>query len=98
MTKSKLLEWSDILKSTPLDDEVQPTEFENYLFETQRGIIEYEVIEEEMAQLNDYCLVMLEATGKKLEKLKNNLQEYKSGKEKAFHQEWGDLTHDMIIG
>jgi hypothetical protein len=98
MTK-KLLEWSDLLKSFPFEEEedIQLTDVENYLFVTQTHVFEFVVIDEEMAQLNDYCLLLLNATSQKLTELKTDLKDYKSGKKNAYHSTMGDLTADQIM-
>lgn len=92
------LEWSNLLKGSDADGGSPLIDIENYLFETQTFIHEFMVVDEEMAQLNDYCLLILNATNKKISDFKTELEDYKSGKQTAQHSEIGDITEDVISG
>lgn len=96
--KNQHLEWSDLLKGFDDESGSPLTDVENYLFETQTSIHVFWVIDEEMAQLNDYCLLILNAANEKVSDLKSELKDYKSGKQKIHHPEIGDITEDVILG
>jgi hypothetical protein len=71
----------------------------NYLFETHSGRIEFIIIDTEMSQLNDYCVLCLNETAKKLQDLKEDAKEYKKGtKSVVVEPEQWDVTQDFVMG
>jgi hypothetical protein len=44
-------------------------EADSYLFQSSTGVVEFTVIEEEMAQLNDFCVVFTESIERKIGEL-----------------------------
>lgn len=75
---------------------MQEKSIRNYLFSTKSGRIEFVIIETEFSQLNDYCVLSLSETFKKLEELKSDLLELKSSGKRVIEPDYGDLTSDII--
>jgi len=69
-----------------------------YLFHSSAGTVEFVVIEEEMEQLHEYCLLCLDATNSKIEELHNQLIALKHGTENCEHPELGDIGVDAGMG
>ena len=89
MTDESTLDWS----SWVLSGEAPAA---NYLFETQSASIEFVVVATEFAQLNDYCVLCLEQTLGKLNELRGQLGNYKTGREPVIDPTYGDVTRDAI--
>ena len=53
-------------------------------------------IQEEMAQLNDFCLLCINGVSKHLGGLEEELQRYRSGEKRAEHLDIGDITDDVV--
>ena len=70
----------------------------NYLFQTLSGRIEFVVIDTEMAQLNDYCVLSLNETARKFHELENDVKNYRQGIERIVDAEFGEITQDVIMG
>lgn len=77
------------------DDFLSPP---SYVFQSQSFMVSFVVIQEEMEQLHDYCLLCLEAIDKKFSSLNKDLSDYRSGKKFAEAPEIGDVTGLMIDG
>ena len=54
--------------------------------------------QEEMAQLNDFCLLCLEGTAAKLNDFRRELSSYRMGERQAEHPEIGDITEEVAMG
>ena len=64
----------------------------DYLFREATGRIEFVIIQEEMAQLNDFCVVCLAGTAQKLRELRQELSNLNEGKLRIHNLEGEDVT------
>ena len=55
-------------------------------------------IQEEMSQLNDFCLLSLESTYEHVQKLKSYSSKLRSGEDIAFDEAMGDISDDVAWG
>jgi len=69
-----------------------------YLFRASAKSFEFLVIEEEMEQLHEYCLLCLDATNSKIKELHNQVIDLKSGNEECEHPELGDISDEVAMG
>jgi len=53
-------------------------------------------VQEEMAQLNDFCLLCIDGTSKHLAELQRTVKRYRDGKERADHPEFGDVSNEVV--
>lgn len=70
----------------------------SYLFESESGVVEFVIVQEDMDQLHDYCLLCIDAAHDKLKMLNRDLTDYQRGAEVAEYPELGDLTPEVIDG
>jgi hypothetical protein len=70
------------------------TPVKDYLFHSSDGLITFVVIEEEMAQLNDYCLLCLNGVSKRISELGQEYRELQSGERRIVDPDFGDATTD----
>jgi hypothetical protein len=52
-------------------------------------------IQEDMAQLNDFCLLCVEGTSKHLAELQHTAKRYRTGEERAEHPNFGDISDEV---
>lgn len=71
---------------------------EPYLFTTIKGRAEFVIIQEEMEELNDYCVISGNAVKAILKRKQKAYQKYLSGHERAIHPDFGELTDEVISG
>lgn len=71
-------------------------EADHYLFTSQHHRVEFTVIEEDMAQLNDYCVHFLEGTQAKISELKHQSKAGVGGRFEDLDGEEIDLSDDDI--
>lgn len=88
-TAHDLLEYEDVGE----DYVVSPS----YLFQTESCLVDFVVIQEELEQLHDYCLLCTNAAAAKLRDLDRELIGYKRGKIVA-DEVIGDITPEVIDG
>jgi hypothetical protein len=69
-----------------------------YLFSSAHGRVEFVIIEEEMSQLNDFCVLLLDSPRERLSYEAQSLERFTSGKEQVIDPELGDVTEDVIMG
>jgi hypothetical protein len=55
-------------------------------------------IQEDMAQLNDFCLLCVEGTSKHLAELQRTVKRYHTGEERAEHPDCGDISDQVAWG
>lgn len=82
-----------------LNQPLTPTgtpEADNYLFTNQHHRVEFTVIEEDMAQLNDFCMQFLEGTQAKISELKHQSEAGVGGSFQISEGEAIDLSDDDI--
>ena len=53
-------------------------------------------IQEDMAQLNDFCLLCVEGTSKHLVELQRTVKRYRTGEERAEHPDFGDKAMKLL--
>lgn len=84
-----LLYESDLLAigATPVRD---------YLFRSRSGLIQFVEIEEEMSQLNDFCHLFLVKSFQKVEELREETENFDSGKEKLVDPNFGDVSSNIV--
>jgi len=75
-----------------------PPPCEPYLFRSRVGRVEFISLEEEMTQLNDFCVILLDETERRLNKHRKDLADLASGRTIAEHPESGDISDDVIQG
>lgn len=100
MTENDLLCWSDELQAWFVNEEIQASIPEDYLFRVERFSKEFWTIATEMAQLNDYCVLFLQETFSKLNELKWKLKELEAGEKRVVVDEGplaGDYTGETIM-
>ena len=56
----------------------------------------FQGVQEEMAQLNDFCLLCIDGTSKHLAELQRTVKRYRDGKERADHPEFGDVSNKVV--
>ena len=69
----------------------------DYLFHCVTGLITFVVIEEEMVQLNDFCVICLESVSMQISKLKDEHEQLVSGGQKFIDPKWGDISSDAAM-
>ena len=72
---------------------------ENYLYvarDNSQPI--FQGIEEDMAQLNDFCLLCVEGTSKHLAELKHKARRYRTGEDRVEHPDFGDVSDEVACG
>ena len=78
---------------------LQETEgLEPYLFQSPFGDHVFAIIEEEMEELNDFCVVSYNAVEDSLKREKAQAKKYATGQDKLIHPEIGDVTEEALIG
>jgi len=75
-----------------------PPPCEPYLFQSKVGRVEFTSLEEEMSQLNDFCVILLDGTERRLNDHRKDLADLSSGRKTAEHPEFGDISDDVIQG
>ena len=90
MDIDNMLDWSDNLEFIG-----EPSD---YLFRSQTGYIEFVIVEEEMTQLNDYCVLCLIQTSKHLAQLEDERAQLERGECSLVDPDFGDFTHLRIDG
>lgn len=70
----------------------------SYVFQSQFGLVDFIIIQEEMEQLHEYCFLCLESTTSKLNGLVRNLEDYSTGAKVAEDPEMGDITLLVVDG
>ncbi len=78
---------------------LQETEgLDPYLFQSPFGDQVFTIIEEEMEELNDFCVVSIDAVEDALNREKALAKKYSTGQERLIHPEIGDVTEEAIMG
>jgi hypothetical protein len=70
----------------------------NYIFQSVSNMISFVIIQEEMEQLHEYCILCQDATDKKLNSIQDDLSNYQTGKEVVEDPELGDVTCYVLDG
>ncbi|MBK8905861.1 MAG: hypothetical protein IPM53_32060 [Anaerolineaceae bacterium] len=95
MDEKDLLFWSDDLQADFINEEDGKTIPDDYLFRPdERFSNEFWTIATEMTQLNDYCVLLMQETSKKLKVLKSEFGDLESGKSRLIIDE-GPITGDF---
>jgi hypothetical protein len=73
---------------------------EPYLFKSESNLIIFNIIEREMEQLNNFCMICLDAVDNKVGRLGTDAEDYKSGKKKIFDTQDSslDLSDEVADG
>lgn len=79
----------------PSDTFIGEAPVRDYLFLTATGRIEFVIFEQEMAQLNDFCVVCLSGTAQKLPELRQELGDLNEGKLRIRNVDGEDVTQDV---
>ncbi len=72
--------------------------FEPYLFKSSTGSVDFVEIEEEMEELNDFCVVSHKAVESALKKTRFQVERYEAGRDVLIVPDIGDVTDDAIMG
>ncbi|WP_237276020.1 hypothetical protein [Tenacibaculum ovolyticum] len=67
------------------------------LFKTNSGIVEYVVIEEELNDLFDFCMLLQESTLQKINNLSNDCKEYEKEPNKSLKYDGIEFSNNDII-
>jgi hypothetical protein len=94
------LVWADLLQAFDLDENgnfvVALPEVDDYLFRAEPFSELFWTISFEMVQLNDYCVLCLQQTGKQLDSMQSELRALKRGEKRA-DTPLGDMTFEAIM-
>jgi hypothetical protein len=88
-------------KLLTVDEQImlQETEgLEPYIFLSPFGDRVFALIEEEMEELNDFCVIYINAVEDALNREKAQSKKYSSGQHKFIHPEIGDVTENALMG
>jgi len=55
-------------------------------------------LQEDMAQLNDFCFLCVEGASKHLAELQRTVKRYRTGEEQAKHPDFGDISDEVAWG
>ena len=73
----------------------EETDIRNYLYMAANDSQPiFHGIQEDMAQLNDFCLLCIDTTSKQLADLRRTVKRYQAGELRAHHPDLGDITSD----
>ncbi len=85
---------SDLYDSTWLSS--AGTDINNYLYMAQDDSQPiFHGIQEEIARLNDFCLLCIDGTSKQLAELQRKVKQYRDGEERAVDPEFDDLSNEV---
>lgn len=70
----------------------------SYIFQSQSGLVDFVVIQEEIEQLHAYCYLCMDSTNAKINQLNQDLTSYRNGEKIVEDPEIGEVTSLVIDG